>query len=122
MRGALCLFFVACANEPAHVFVATTAAPPPQATTTAFVVHVSAAPATCGEAVLRRAELVALGKGANHPDVMVVDARLKDCPDAKPSADECLVVVREHVELEARGYGARHPYIIANDAKRALCP
>jgi hypothetical protein len=117
----VCLVFVVACAERQPVFVATVDPPPPS-------IHVSTTPhhampqLTCGEAALARAELVARGKGANHPDVKSVDARLAGCQDPKPSADECLVVTREHVELEARGYGPQHPDMIASDAKRALCP
>jgi hypothetical protein len=79
-------------------------------------------PMSCGEAALERAKLLALGKGPNHPALMVVEERLRHCPTATPSADECNAVAREHADLEARGYGPRHPDMMASDAKRALCP
>jgi hypothetical protein len=85
--------------------------------------HRSSKPPTpCGEAALERAQLLALGKGPNHPALMLVEERLRHCPTATPSADECLIVAREHADFEARGYGPRRPDTIANDAKRALCP
>ena len=121
MRFAWLLFFVVACAEQQPTFVATVDPPPPHVPM-ASTPHRAKPRLTCGEATLERAALVALGKGTNHPDVMAVDARLTECPDAKPSADECLVVAQEHADLQARGYGPRHPAMIANDAKRALCP
>ena len=119
MRLACVLFIVACA-ERQPVFVATVDPPPPS-------IHASVTPhhelpyMTCGHAALARAELVARGKGPNHPDMKTVDARLAECPSSNPSAEECLVVARERVYLESRGYGPQHPDIIANKAQWALC-
>ena len=79
-------------------------------------------PMPCGEAALERARLLALRKGPNHPALVVVEERLRSCPNATPTAEECLAVAREHADLETRGYGPRHPDMIASDAKRALCP
>lgn len=122
MRFACLVFIVACA-EHQPVFVATVDPPPPPS------IHASMSPPhhvmphmTCGEAALARADLVARGKGATHPDMKTVEARLAECQSSNPSADECLVVARERVELESRGYGPQHPDIIANKAKWALCP
>jgi hypothetical protein len=119
MRATCLVFVMACAQrEP--VFVATVAPTPPS-------VHGSTAPQhvmpqmTCGQTALARAELVARGKGANHPDMRAVEARLAECQDKNPSTDDCNEVMRQRIELESRGYGPQHPEIIANEAKRALC-
>jgi hypothetical protein len=106
---------------PPPTSTASTGAPAPQPPAVAAVPQSAHTPQTCGEASLERAALVALGKGPNHPAVVQIDARLAECSNRSPSADDCRAVEAEHAELEARGYGPRHPDMVANDAKRVLC-
>lgn len=123
MRMAWLLLLGACAPDAQAVFVAgpTTARVEPAESAAPFRPAPRTPPRTCGEATLARAELVALGKGDKHPDVVAVDVVLAQCASTRPTTEECAVVGRERVDLVARGIGPRHPDMIANDAKRAAC-
>ena len=125
MKRALALLAVAACADGARSHAIVFVAAPPRAEAvqpeTPWQAPASRPPATCGEARLRKAELVALGKGEKHPEVLVVNAKLAACGDAMPTAVECADVAREAAELVADGYGPRHPTRVASDAKMAVC-
>jgi ketosteroid isomerase-like protein len=75
----------------------------------------------CGDLALRAAELQAMGKGENHPQVIAVRSALERCADRAPSPEACARVRQERVEMEASGYGPRHPRMLVSDAQTALC-
>lgn len=75
----------------------------------------------CGELVMTRARLVAIGRGENHPELKGVDALLAECPDKTPSPAACERARRVKIELVASGRGPAHPDVQAADAQAALC-
>lgn len=77
-------------------------------------------PTTCGGLALREARLIAGGKGDNHPDLLLVRARLQQCKDRTPTPAECASVMAESAQLSTQ-YGPNHPLRVMNDAEKALC-
>lgn len=77
---------------------------------------------SCGEIAMTRAGVIETGLGANHPEVVRLDALLAQCADKTPSPDECRHVMSELTEVTTRGYGPNHPTTRALRAKLELCP